>query len=452
MTPQDIDADLYRSVEQNGPGFYYVAAGFIAIIVFGLYRYYLQVKYGLGVTGMNQPVTWGFYIINFVFFIGISHAGTLISAILRLTQAEWRRPITRMAEVITAIVLVIGGLHPILDLGRPERMFNLLKWGRLQSPLLWDVVSITAYFAASTVYLYLPLIPDIARLRDRGTRPQWLYKLISWNYQGTPRQQEVLHKAMNVLMIVVIPVAVSVHTVISYIFAMTLEAGWHSTIFGPYFVAGAIFSGIAALMVVMIVFRRVYHLERYLKQIHFSNLSRLMLVMAIFWFYLTFSEYLTGFFGSEPAELDVMMFKLTGPYAVPFWLMIFFNFVLPVALLSRERTRTIPVILIVSIGICIGMWIERLIIVVPSLTIPYVDYPYHPYWPSLTEISLFAAALSAFCLGFMIFARFFPLISVWEIEEGRRNAVRETSERIASYLPDPPPSDDLSEFSSPGGV
>jgi molybdopterin-containing oxidoreductase family membrane subunit len=392
---------------------------------------------------MNQPVTWGFYIINFVFFIVISHAGTLISAILRLTQAEWRRPITRMAEVITAVVLAIGGLHPIIDLGRPDRMLNIFVWGRLQSPLLWDVMSITAYFAASTVYLYLPLIPDIARLRDRGTRPRWLYQFLSWNWHGTPRQQAVLNKAINLLMILVIPVAVSVHTVISYIFAMTLEAGWHSTIFGPYFVAGAIFSGIAALLIVMIVFRRVYHLERYLKQVHFANLSKLMLVMAIIWFYLTFSEYLTGFFGREPAELDVMMFKLTGPYAIPFWSMIFLNFVLPVLALSQARFRTIPVILVVSIGVVIGMWLERLIIVVPSLSVPYVHFPSHPYWPSFTEISLFAAAVATFCLGFMAFGKFFPLISVWETEEGREHAVRETSERVESYLPG-------SEPSSPG--
>jgi len=387
---------------------------------------------------MNQPVSWGFYIINFVFFIGISHAGTLISAILRLNHAEWRRPITRMAEVITAIVLAIGGLHPIIDLGRPDRILNIFKWGRLQSPLLWDVMSITAYFAASTVYLYLPLIPDIARLRDRGTRPHWLYEFLSWNWHATPRQVHVLSRAMNLLMILVIPIAVSVHTVISYIFAMTLEPGWHSTIFGPYFVAGAIFSGIAALLVVMIVFRKVYHLEGYLKQVHFANLSKLLLAMSAIWFYLTFSEYLTGFFGHEPSELSVMMFKLTGPYAVPFWLMIFLNFIVPVALLSRRATRTIPVILVVSIGIVVGMWLERLIIVVPSLSVPFADFPRHPYWPSLTEISLFAAAVSAFCLGFMIFAKFFPIISIWEIEEGRKAAVLETSERVASYQPDDP--------------
>jgi molybdopterin-containing oxidoreductase family membrane subunit len=433
---QDRDEELYRSIDRTGPGFYLTAALLLAVFFFGVYQYLRQLWWGLGVTGMNQPVTWGFYIINFVFFIGISHAGTLISAILRLNQAEWRRPITRMAEVITAIVLAIGGLHPIIDLGRPDRVLNVFKWGRLQSPLLWDVMCITAYFAASTVYLYVPLIPDIAKLRDRGTRPRWLYEFLSWNWQGTPRQQEVLQKAMNVLMILVIPVAVSVHTVISYIFAMTLEPGWHSTIFGPYFVAGAIFSGIAALMLVMIAFRKVYHLERYLKPVHFANLSKLLLVMAAVWFYLTFSEYLTGFFSQEPSELDVMMYKLTGPYAPLFWLMVFLNFVLPVALLSRKQTRTIPVILVVSIGVVIGMWLERLIIVVPSLSVPFVDFPSHPYWPSLTEISIFAAAVAAFCLGFMLFAKFFPLISVWEIEEGRELAIRETSERIASYLPD----------------
>jgi molybdopterin-containing oxidoreductase family membrane subunit len=435
-TAEDRDELLYRPIEHTGTGFYLTAALLLAVFFFGVYAYIRQLRYGLGVTGMNQPVTWGFYIINFVFFIGISHAGTLISAILRLNQAEWRRPITRMAEVITAIVLVIGGLHPIIDLGRPDRMLNIFKWGRLQSPLLWDVMSITAYFAASTVYLYLPLIPDIARLRDRGTRPRWLYEFLSWGWEGTPQQQKVLNRAMNLLMILVIPVAVSVHTVISYIFAMTLQAGWHSTIFGPYFVAGAIFSGIACLMVVMIVFRKVYHLERYLKQVHFANLAKLLLVMSAVWFYLTFSEYLTGFFGQEPEEIHVMMFKFTGPYAIPFWLMVFLNFVLPVALLSRKRTRTIPAILVVSIGIVIGMWLERLIIVVPSLSVPYVPYPSHPYWPSLTEISIFAAAVAAFCLGFMIFAKFFPIISIWEIEEGRETAVRDTSARISSYLPD----------------
>ncbi|MFQ6114048.1 MAG: NrfD/PsrC family molybdoenzyme membrane anchor subunit, partial [bacterium] len=272
------DEDLIRPIEQTGMGFYVAIAILLGVIAFTCYTYIRQIIFGLGVTGLGEPVSWGFYIINFVFFIGISHAGTLISAILRLSKAEWRRPITRMAEVITAIVLAIGGLHPIIDLGRPDRMMHLFTEGRLQSPLLWDVTSITAYFAASTVYLYLPLIPDIAILRDRGTRPRWLYEFLAWGWQGTEHQKKVLERAINILMVMVIPIAVSVHTVISYIFAMTIQPGWHSTIFGPYFVVGAIFSGIAVLLIVMIAFRKAFHLEKYLKEIHFNYLSILLLI------------------------------------------------------------------------------------------------------------------------------------------------------------------------------
>ena len=251
----------------------------LAVVAWGFYAYFTQLRDGLGVTGMQVPVTWGFYIVNFVFFIGISHAGTLISAILRLSKAEWRRPITRMAEVITAIVLAIGGLHPIIDLGRPVRILHIFYTGRLQSPLLWDVTSITAYFAASTVYLYIPMIPDIARIRDRGVRPQWLYRVLAWGWVGTPEQQRVLERAINILMVMVIPNAISVHTGISFIFAMTPQPGWHSTIFGPYFVAGAIFSGIAALVMVCLVFRRVYHLDESIKVIHVYHRSRLLLAV-----------------------------------------------------------------------------------------------------------------------------------------------------------------------------
>jgi molybdopterin-containing oxidoreductase family membrane subunit len=375
-----------------------------------------------------------------VFFIGISHAGTLISAILRLSQAEWRRPITRMAEVITVVVLAIGAFHPMLDLGRPDRALNIFTAGRLQSPLLWDVSSISAYFMASTVYLYIPMIPDIALLRDRGARPRWLYAFMAWGWQGTARQQAVLERAVSILMVLVIPIAVSVHTVISYIFAMTLQPGWHSTIFGPYFVVGAIFSGIAALMMVMIVLRRIFHLERYLKQVHFDYLSRLLLIMSLLWFYFTFSEYLTAFFGNEPSEMRVFFYKVTGPYAPFFWSMVAANFLVPVVILSFRRLRTIPGIFIASACIVVGMWLERLNIVVPSLANPRLTLPTGYYIPSLVEWVMFAGGIATFILGFVIFARFFPLISVWEIQEGRRLSIAETTERLEGYLPDSLPS------------
>jgi Ni/Fe-hydrogenase subunit HybB-like protein len=438
-----IESELLRSVEHTGPWFYVVLAGLLLVAAWGLYAYNTQLVHGLGVTGMNEPVTWGFYIVNFVFFIGISHAGTLISAILRLSKAEWRRPITRMAEVITAVVLAIGGLHPIIDLGRPDRLLHIFYNGRLQSPLLWDVASITAYFAASTVYLYLPMIPDIARLRDRGTRPRWLYETLAWGWEGTQAQKRVLERAINVLMIMVIPIAVSVHTVISYIFAMTLQPGWHSTIFGPYFVVGAIYSGIAALFLVMITFRRVYHLENVLKEVHLQQLSRLLLIMALIWFYFTFSEYLTGYYGGESNELKIILYKAVGRYKWLFWLMVLSNFLVPVVILGIKRLRTTAGIFVVSAGVLAGMWFERLIIVVPTLENPALSFPAHFYTPTWVEWGLFAGALSVFCLGFTLFAKFFPLISIWEVEEGMEAARQTVEERLRSYQPEvePPAAD-----------
>ncbi|MFH1764256.1 MAG: NrfD/PsrC family molybdoenzyme membrane anchor subunit [Gemmatimonadota bacterium] len=432
------DYDLIRPIEEGGAGFRVAFTLLTLVLLAGWVLFSRQILYGLGVTGLNQPVAWGFYIVNFVFFIGISHAGTLISAILRLSNAEWRRPITRMAEVITVIVLAIGGFHPLLDMGRPERLLNIFTAGRLQSPLLWDVTAISAYFMASTVYLFIPMIPDIALLRDRGVWPHWFFKFLSWGWEGTPRQVAVLNRAVSIMMVVVIPIAVSVHTVISYIFAMTVQPGWHSTIFGPYFVVGAIFSGIAALMLVMIVMRRVFHLESYLKQIHFDQLSKLLLVMSLLWFYFTFSEFLTGFFGNEPSEMRVFNYKISGAYAPFFWGMVAFNFIIPVTILSFRRLRTIPGIFIACSTVVVGMWLERLNIVVPSLANPRLPYPTGFYIPSIVEWGMFAGAIATFILGFVLFARFFPLISVWEIQEGREQSVKETSERLKTYLPDEP--------------
>ncbi len=431
----DPNATLFRPIYETGKGFYILSGILFTVLLWAVYMYITQVRNGLGVTGMNQPVTWGFYIVNFVFFIGISHAGTLISAILRLSKAEWRRPITRMAEVITAIVLAIGGLHPIIDQGRPDRILNLFEYGRLQSPLLWDVTSITAYFTASTVYLYIPMIPDIARLRDQGGKLNWFYTFLAWGWEGTERQKKILNRAISILMVMVIPIAVSVHTVISFIFSMTLQPGWHSTIFGPYFVVGAIFSGIAALLIVMIAFRKAYHLENYLREIHFQYLATLLLIMSILWFYFTFSEYLTGIFGDEPHEMHIIIYKFTGPFAIFFWGMVVCNFIIPVILLGFKRFKTILGILIASCTVVIGMWLERFVIVVPSLANPRMELPIGIYIPSLTEWALFAGGISAFILGYMGFSKLFPIISVWEIEEGRHEGIKEVEERIHSYLP-----------------
>ncbi len=433
------DHHLLKPILHTGHGTRVAMATLVGGVLFGAAAYFTQLQRGLGVTGLNQPVSWGFYVTNFVFFIGISHAGTLISAILRLTNAEWRRPITRMAEVITVMVLFIGAGNILVDLGRPDRMLNVIQYGRYQSPLLWDATSISAYFTASTFYLYIPLIPDLAILRDTVPKRRWLYRLLALGWTGTPRQHKILERAMSIMAVLVIPVAISVHSVVSFVFSMTLQPMWHSTIFGPYFVVGAIFSGIAALIIAMVILRRAYRLEAYVKPVHFDYLSRLLLVMSLLWFYFTFAEYLTGFYGHEPEEMKVFWSKFTGRYAPFFWTMVVCNLLIPVGLLSFRRTRTIRGSLIASIAICIGMWLERYIIVVPTLANPRMEYPLQSYIPTWVEVGETVGCFSLFILLYLIFTKFFPIISIWEVEEGRTIGVRETTERVRSYLPEQAP-------------
>ncbi|MFQ5501105.1 MAG: NrfD/PsrC family molybdoenzyme membrane anchor subunit, partial [Phycisphaerae bacterium] len=292
------DNILLQPILHTGPKFYITVAVLLSVIALGVFAYLTQYREGLGVTGLGRPIYWGFYITNFVFFIGISHAGTLISAILRIVGAEWRRTITRSAEVITVMVIMFGVGNILIDLGRPDRMLNVIMFGRLQSPLLWDVCSITVYLTGSTLYLYLPLIPDIAILRDHTNKHPWLYRTLALGWTGTPKQHRVLEILISIMAVVVIPIAISVHTVVSFVFAMTIQPMWHSAIFGPYFVVGAIFSGIAALIVAMALIRWVYGLGEYLKKVHFNNLGLLLLVMSLFWFYFTASEFLTTFYGN----------------------------------------------------------------------------------------------------------------------------------------------------------
>jgi len=436
MQDKREDAVLFDPILKTGKGFYLVALLLLAIALWGLYAYSLQLRYGLGVTGLNRPVFWGFYITNFVFFIGISHAGTLISAILRLCRAEWRRPITRMAEMITVLVLFFGLGSIILDLGRPDRALYVIFYGKINSPLVWDVISISTYLTASTIYLYIPLIPDIALLRDRvtGWRKR-LYRILSLGWTGTERQHRRVEIAIAILAIIVIPIAVSVHTVVSWVFAMTIQPMWHSTIFGPYFVVGAIYSGIAALLIAMALIRRIYKLGDYIKPIHFNYLGMLLFVMTLLWFYFTFAEYLTTFYGGEPTEMAVFWAKISGEYRIFFWGMVLFDLIIPFAILCNRWTRTITGTVIASISVVIGMWLERFTIVVPTLVNPRLPWDRGLYFPTWIEWSLTAAFFATFILLYMIFTKFFPIVSIWEVREGRERGLAEVEERIRSYLP-----------------
>ena len=426
---------LLRPLVETSRTFYVVAALLAAVSLWGVFAYYLQVRYGLGRTGLNRPSYWGIYIICFVFFIGISHAGTLISAILRVSKAEWRRSITRSAELITVLVIGFGAIQPIIDMGRPDRVMNVLLHAQLLSPLLWDVTSIGLYFFSCTIYLYVPLLPDLAIIRDSGIKAPWLYRILAAGYRDTPVQRGRLERVIGVLSIVVIPIAVSVHTVIGWIFAMTLRPMWHSTIFGPYFVMGAIYSGIAAILIAMVVLRRAYGLEQYFKPVHFDYLGRLLLVFSLLWFYFTFAEYLTAFYGGEPGEMRAFWAKLTGPFAIPFWTMVAGCFVIPLALMSRQATRTPRGTLIAGIAVVIGMWLERYNIVVPTSVNPRWEIEsIGQYLPSWIELSIMSATFSGFILLYMIATKFVPIVSIWEIKEGRED-VKKVADRVAGYLP-----------------
>jgi molybdopterin-containing oxidoreductase family membrane subunit len=416
--------------------FWIWAALMAATALWGGFAYAYQLRHGLGATGLNSPEFWGIYIICFVFFIGISHAGTLISAILRVANAEWRRSITRSAEFITVLVIGFGAVQPVLDLGRPDRVLNIFLHAQAFSPLLWDVLSIGLYFTASSIYLYVPMIPDLARIRDLGIRPHVLYWFMAIGYRDTPSARHTLERLIGVLAVAVIPIAVSVHTVIGWIFALTLKPMWHSAIFGPYFVVGAIFSGIAALIIAMAILRRVYHLEAYFKDVHFNNMGLLLLVTTVLWLYFTFAEHLTVWYGGEAAELATLYSKLSGPFALSFWLMVACCFVVPFALMARRATRGVIGTTVASVAVVIGMWLERYNIVVPTSLHPRLDAAQVSYMPSWVELSIMAGTLAGFVLVYMVATKFFPIISIWEIQEGREKSVEEVSARVASYLPD----------------
>lgn len=423
-TPEKINQDLLRPILKASPSYFAAVTFFALIVVAALGAWGYQIKTGMGVAGINNPVFWGFYIINFVFWIGLSHAGTLISAILRLTNATWRRPITRCAEVITVFALSIGALFPLIHLGRVEKFYWLLPypsergiWPNFRSALLWDAMAIATYLVGSVAFLLLPIIPDFALIRDRVTG--WrrsLYSALSLGWRGTAKQWHRLELAMHILAVVIIPLAVSVHTVVSWDFAMAPVPMWNTAIFGPYFVCGAIFSGIAALIVAMYFIRKLMHLENYLQPIHFENMGKLLLTLSLLWLYFIFGEHLTAWYNNEPSEMAVFWSKIRGRYAPLFWGMVACNFVIPFPILAIRQLRTITGTLVASLFVIVGMWLERFLIVVPSLSFKQLPYAWGDYRPSWVEITILAGTFAAMILLYLLFSKLVPIISIWELK------------------------------------
>lgn len=430
---QRITTQLVQTMASPGRAGQIWIGSLLAVIAAAAVAYGYQLANGLEVTAMREYISWGVYITNFVFFIGISHAGTLISAILRVTGAEWRCSVTRVAEAITVFALMVGAPMVLVDLGRIDRLINIFIHGRLNSPLLWDVCSILTYMTGSIAFLYVAMIPDFALLRSRMTNGEtfgwrWhIYNALSVGYRGTPEQKRLLERAMHAMSVIIIPVAVSVHTVVSWIFGMTLRPGWHSTIFGPYFVVGAIYSGTAALIVAMVVFRKVYRLENLITMRQFRPLSAMLMALTVIYLYFTLSEYLTVWYGNEVIDrrlLHVLMGN--GPFGITWWSMVIGCFFVPAFLLVIPvvfpHKFSLSRLVVACLLINVGMWLKRYLIVVPTLMTPFIPAEaagvapqYHPTW---VEWTITAGAFAVFLLLFTLFAKIFPIISIWETVEG----------------------------------
>jgi Fe-S-cluster-containing dehydrogenase component/Ni/Fe-hydrogenase subunit HybB-like protein len=417
-----LEQRVLAPLAANSGRYYAWLSLLLLVVAWGVYAYIVEVQNGLIVTGMRDRISWGLYIANFVFFIGISHVGMLLSAILRVTKAHWQMSITRMAELITIAALFVAALFPLIDLGRPDRLLNIVFFGRWQSPLLWDIFAISTYLTGSLIYLYLLLIPDFALCRDQlgPTAPAWkrlYFKLFSLNWKGSPAQHQALSRAVTIMMIVIIPVAVSVHTVVSWIFAMTLRSPFNSTVFGVFFVAGAIYSGIAAVILLMAALRWLLHLEEYITEKHFVNLGYLLATLALIMGYLNLTEYITTGYKMEEGIWFYIQQLTVGPFALPFWFNIFGGIIVPGLIILFPRTRNIRGIIAASVLVLIGMWIERYLIVVTGFRVPLMSYVPADYTPTWVEWSILAGAFALFAFFISIFVKLIPVVSVWEVVE-----------------------------------
>jgi len=439
---ESIENDFLKPIGKYSPLNRLWIGFLLIIVVWGAAIYIRQIYFGLGTTAMRNYVSWGLYISTFVFFIGISHSGTLVSAILRITNKEWRRPITRSAELLTWVSLLFGGIMPIIDMGRPDRIPNLVIFGRLQSPLLWDIICIGTYFVGSSLFLYLPMIPDIALCRDRlsgnATRlRKWIYRKLSLGWQDTPGNWKRLEKGMHVMTIIIIPIAVSVHTVVGYIFAMTLRPGWNSTVFGPYFVAGALYSGSAAVVLIMAAFRKMYHLEKYITKKQFNYMGQIVLALTLIYAYFNLNEYAVPAYKMASSEGFLLHDLFSGSYSSVFWILQLGTVLVPAIILAFPKGRTPVMASIVCIIIVIGAWVKRYIIVIPTLLHPYlpiqkVPIEWSQYFPNWVEWSITFGALAGIFLVITLFAKIFPIVSIWEVKEGRE--IEEKYEQVDNAI------------------
>lgn len=420
-----ITTDLLRSIRLNKSFLIWFGfLGFALLLCLG--AYVLQLRDGLVVTGLRDYVSWGMYISNFVFFVATSLVGMLMSAVLGLSGQKWAAPLARIAEIIALAFAAVAGLVIVMDMGRPERLLNVFIHGRIQSPILWDVTVVTIYVLISTLFLYIPLIPDLKICYDKLDKlPPFarnIYKLLSLNWNGSPEQQKIIKQSTRVIAIFIIPVALAIHTVTSWLFASTSRVGWDSTIFGPYFVTGAFVAGCAAVIIAMYFYRNNYKLQDYITDSHFDKMGKLLVLVSLVYLYFNLNEYMVPAYKMKKSDALHINELFIGVHAVLFWSTQVLGLVLPIILLLFKKLRKPMPIMIISIFVLLGAWFKRYIIVIPTQENPFLPIQNVPlsfkiYTPTLVEILVTIAPFILVLIIITVLSKVIPIIPVHETIE-----------------------------------
>jgi molybdopterin-containing oxidoreductase family membrane subunit len=401
------------------------ALAFLLVMLLMVSIGYLVVK-GIGIWGVNVPVGWGFAIINFVWWIGIGHAGTLISAILLLLRQEWRTSINRFAEAMTLFAVSCAGIFPLLHVGRPWLAYWLLPypntmglWPQFRSPLLWDVFAVSTYATVSLLFWFVGLIPDLATLRDRAqTRlTRAIYGILAMGWRGSALHWHRYQTAYLLLAGLATPLVISVHTVVSFDFALSVVPGWHATIFPPYFVAGAIYAGFAMVLTLGIPIRAIYKLQDFITMRHLQNMGMIILATGLIVAYGYMMEIFMAWYGGNPYETYMVTNRMQGPYAPAYWALIVCNVIVPQALWFTRVRSSVVGLFAVAMVVNVGMWLERFVIVVTSLHRDFLPSSWDMYYPTVWDWSLYVGTIGLFFALLFLFIRFLPMISIFEMRE-----------------------------------
>jgi molybdopterin-containing oxidoreductase family membrane subunit len=434
LTYDSVNRDVLRTLERPKP-FYFLAVGFTALLfLMGVWAEAQNVKYGLGMSGYMHPVYWAFYITDFVFWVGIGHAGTLISAILYLFRARWRMSVYRAAEAMTVFAVMTAGLFPLLHVGRPWYSYWLVPypnqrqlWVNFKSPLIWDVFAVSTYMTVSITFLIIGLLPDIAAARDKavGIR-KIIYSVTSLGWTGSSEQWRHYTKAYMFFAALATPLVLSVHSVVSWDFAMSIVPGWHSTLFPPYFVAGAILSGVAMVITILIPLRKLMGLEHIITMWHFEALAKLLLLTSTIVGYAYATEFFMAWYSGAQYEIAHFKYRAFGDYAFWFWFgMVFCNSLFPQLFYFKKVRTNLWWLFVITIFVNIGMWLERFIIIVTALAHEYDPYSWGVYKPSHIDWMVTIGSFGWFFTLFLLFSKFFPIVSINEVKEILRPPMKE---------------------------